>query len=1043
MSLRGRIRKAFGARVPAEMKAGEVAAGMTQAQPFGPGAPIAPYDGYSRTPRTHDFATGYNISSRPKANERVSFDTLRGLVEAYDVAQMCIWHRIDSIRALDWSLVPARGFRGDADAAISTGMAVMAKPDRQNPFGTWLATWLYDILAYDAGALYRLRNRGGRAIGLRVVDGTTIAPLLDYWGNSPEPPAEAYVQYANGVPWNWLTRNDLVYSAFRPRSNTVYGYAPLESILLNSNTDLRFQAYFLQRFTEGNIPEAFASAPETWTPQQIEEFQGYWDAFMLGDQSVKHMIKWMPGGGKIEWSNEKEFSDSFSLFLMRKTCAAYHIVPSDLGFTESVNKSSGETQADVQHRVGDLPLVTHIAGILTDFLQHDMDLPLEFTFDTGQEKEDRLAIAQAWSIYIDKGMASPDEGREELLGLPTDPRRPTPRFYNNTTSGPVPLLAIDGLGGLVDPETFAPAEGQPIPAQPAISAPGVVPVRGTKDADVADAAESIYQATVREAADAIAKAVEPGDDEATKRELSAFRSFRKARRRSGAWRDFEFRHVDARTGHRLNQRGRAAVRKDAGEIACAGLAVQAADTGRVLMLQRALDPADPAGGTWEFPGGHLEGDEQPIAGAVREWCEETRFILPFDPDGMAALAYAEPAWTSGIYAGYVYTVQTESVLDLARRDQVSNPDDPDGDQVEAVAWWSPEQLLDNPVVRPELHQSIDQVLAALGAPAPDDGMCPCGTPAAYDELDGWQHTDGSIGHDDGESVSDKMQHLIKAARGPKGSGADEGAGRWLGWRMDLKAVRYWAPRIAAAFRGAVNAERLAKAWLALNPRSTAGRKADRIRDLDKQAQRWLEKNAPDLAAALEEVMGGVYTDGYLIGLIAAEDAAGITAGAAAGIDWATWEPGDARAAELLLGATGDGAGLKALLNTSGTTIRSVSATRIKQLGRALAEGAERGDSPTTIGKAIEGILTDATRAEMIATTELSRAVSQASIRTYQVNGIESVEWDSAGDGRVCPICQTNNVAPARRPGAEFPTGHTAPPGHPWCRCALVPVTGGS
>jgi SPP1 gp7 family putative phage head morphogenesis protein len=1065
MGLRDRLAKAFGARTPADMQAAEEAAGMSPTRPFSPGTPIPPYDGYSRTPRTLDYVTGYNISARPKENERVSFDTLRGLIESYDVAQMCIWHRIDSIRALDWSLVPARGFSGDADELIDIGMAVLSKPDRQTPFSSWLATWLYDILAYDAGALYRMRNRGGRTIGLRVVDGTTIAPLLDYWGNSPEPPAEAYVQYVQGLPWNWLTRRDLIYVPFRPRSNSPYGLAPLETILLNANTDLRFQAYFLQRFTDGNIPEAFASAPETWTPQQIEEFQGYWDAAMYGDQAAKHQIRWMPGGGKIEWSNEKDFDDSFSLFLMRKTCAAYHIVPSDLGFTETVNKSSGETQADVQHRVGDLPLVAHIQDILTNFLQHDLGLPLEFAFDTGQEKEDRLALAQAWGIYIDKGMASPDEGREQLLGLPADPRRPTPRFYNNTTSGPVPLLSIMGLGGRVDPETFAPAEEQPLPAQPAVTAPGVIPANGTTDAAAADAAEDAYDTAVRATADALTKSAgtaaggpgitadtglhgydlqdddeEPDDDELAKRELSAFRSFRKARRRSGTWRDFEFHHVDARTARRLNQHGRAAVRKDAGEIACAGLAVRAADTGRVLMLQRALDPDDPAGGTWEFPGGHLEGDEKPITGAIREWCEETHMILPFDPDGMAKLAFADPAWVSGCYAGYVYTVPCEQVLDLAHRDQVTNPDDPDGDHVEAVAWWDPAQLRDNPAVRPELLDSLDTVLAALNA---GDAVCPCGRPVTYDELDGWQHTDGSIGHDDGESVSDKMGQLIKAVGGPKGSGADEGAGRWLGWRMDLKAVRYWAPRIAAAFRGAVNPRRLAEAWLALNPRSSARRKTDRIRDLNEQAERWLDKNAPDLAAAIEDTLGGIYTDGYLIGLIAAEDAAGVQAGITAGINWDTWKPGDPTAADLLRGPTGDGAGLESLLTDAGVTIRSIAATRVKTLGRVLAEGAERGDSPTTIAKAIEGLLTDATRAEMIATTELCRAVSQASIRAYLANGIERVTWASAGDGRVCPICQTNAEAGPRRPGAQFPSGQTSPPGHPWCRCALVPVTGGA
>ncbi|MEW2301982.1 phage portal protein [Streptomyces sp. NPDC006655] len=1065
MSLRDRLGKAFGFGQPADMKAGEEAAGMAQTRPFSPGEPLAPYDGYSRTPRSQDYVAGYNINARPKANERVSFDTLRGLIDAYDIAQMCIWHRIDSIRALDWSLVPARGFRGDADAAIDLGMKVLAKPDGQRLFPAWLAAWLYDILAFDAGTLYRRRNRAGRPIGLKVVDGTTIAPLLDYWGDSPEDPAPAYVQYAQGLPWNQLKRSDLIYEPFRPRSNSPYGYAPLESILLNSNTDLRFQAYFLQRFTEGNIPAAFASAPESWTPQQIEEFQGYWDAFLMGDQAIKSQIRWMPGGGKIEWSNEKEFSDGFSLFLMRKTCAAYHVVPADLGFTENVNRSSGETQGDVQHRVGDLPLANHIEGILTGFLQDDMGLPVQFAFDTGQEKEDRLTLAQAWGIYIDKGMASADEGREELLGLPADPRRPTPRFYSTTHAGPVPLLSIDGVGGSIDPETYAPADEQDIPAQPAVPAAGVIAAPGTTDAAAVDAAQDTYQATVRHAAEqqpeAIAKDAAPApaegitadtgiygndldgqeddDDEAAliKGEMAAFRSFRKSRRRTGVWRDFEFRHVDARTGRRLNQGGRLVVRKDAGDIACTGLVVRAADTGRVLMLQRGLDPDDPARGTWEFPGGHLEGDEPPVGAAVREWSEETRCLLPFDPIGMAALAAANPAWVSGIYAGYVYTIPSESMLDLARRDQVNNPDDPDGDCVEAIAWWDPNQLVDNPVVRPELLDSITLVLRALGVGADGDMVCPCGMPIRFDDTDGWMHTDGSHGHDDNESVSEKLG-LAKAAH-PKGDGAREGSDRWPGWTMDLRAVAHWVPRIIDALRGAFNARDLAGAWLALNPRSSKSRKDDRIRDLNQQAERWLEKNAPDLAAAIEKTIAGVYTDGYLIGALCAE--AAITAGGAA-VDWGNWTPGDTKAAQLLLGATGDGAGLEILLRDSGVTIRSIAANRIKALGRLLAEGAERGDSPTTIAAAIEGLLTDASRAEMIATTELARAVSQASLRSYIANDIEFVEWVSAGDGRVCNLCADNADGGPRRPGTFFPTGQTAPPGHPWCRCALVPVIPG-
>lgn len=579
MGVRDRIKKVFGNSVPGAIQAAEARAGMDATKPFSPGEPISPYDGYSRVPRTLDYTTGYNIATRPRTHERVAFDTLKGLIEAYDVAQTCIWHRIDSIRSLDWSLVPARGYSGDTSDAIDFGMRVLEKPDGQNFFSNWLAEWLYDTLAYDAGALYRLRNRRDDVIGLRVVDGTTIAPLLDYYGNSPEDPAEAYVQYANGVPWNWLTRRDLIYSPFRSISSSPYGRAPLESILLNANTDLRFQQYFLERFTSGNIPAAFASSPESWTPQQIEDFQTLWDSFMLGDQTAKSQVKWMPPGSKIEWSNEKEFTDAFSLFLMRKTCAAYHVVPADLGFTESVNRSSGETQADVQHRVGDLPLISHIQGVLTHFLRHDLGLPVEFAFDTGQEKEDRLALAQAWGICVDKGAASPDEMREDLLGLPGDPQRPTPRFYSTTRLGPVPLLAIAGVAGRVDPETYGPAEDQPILDQPFVPPPGVVPAAGTTDAAASLAAEDAYQTKVHHELQSERQVTKEGitsstgitsydlvddeedEDELVKAELAAFRKFRKARRRQGTWRDFEFRYVGHEVGSELNREGRRTVKK--------------------------------------------------------------------------------------------------------------------------------------------------------------------------------------------------------------------------------------------------------------------------------------------------------------------------------------------------------------------------------------------------------------------------------------------------------------------------------------------------
>ena len=140
----------------------------------------------------------------------------------------------------------------------------------------------------------------------------------------------------------------------------------------------------------------------------------------------------------------------------------------------------------------------------------------------------------------------------------------------------------------------------------------------------------------------------------------------------------------------------------------AGIAVRAADTGRILMLQRAFEEDDPAGGHWEFPGGRLEDGESAFDAARREWEEEVHLKLP---DGDLTGIWNA---SNGRYRGFVLTVPDEDAVDiLGPRDDVDNPDDEDGDLVEALAWWEPAQLKDNPAVREELAGDVKRVRRAL------------------------------------------------------------------------------------------------------------------------------------------------------------------------------------------------------------------------------------------------------------------------------------------------------------------------------------------
>lgn len=155
------------------------------------------------------------------------------------------------------------------------------------------------------------------------------------------------------------------------------------------------------------------------------------------------------------------------------------------------------------------------------------------------------------------------------------------------------------------------------------------------------------------------------------------------------------------------------VHKDQGKLIVAGLAVLARDTGRVLMHQRSLEPGDPAGGTWEFPGGHIDPGEGPLEAALREWCEEVGLPLP---DGRMA-----GSWTShnGVYQGFVYLTPAEAAVDLLHgRGEVTNPD---GDHFEAVAWVRVDEL-NNHNLRPQLLVDLAQIKDVLRTAIKERGV---------------------------------------------------------------------------------------------------------------------------------------------------------------------------------------------------------------------------------------------------------------------------------------------------------------------------------
>jgi SPP1 gp7 family putative phage head morphogenesis protein len=531
------------ARAPEELELALAEQGLSWGPPFPPGRPLDPFWGYRRPARTWDYTVGENVQLTPRWG-RVSFQTLKAIYDAYDVAQVCTRHLINDVRSLDYNWEPIPGIKADVSGDIEEAIAFFDSPDKRQPFRSWLAEYLQDVLRYDAGSLYIRRSEAGDPLAWEVISGTTIIPLIDFYGRRPEDETDtetpedlfegeivpAYVQIINGLPWDWLASDDLIYQPWNPLPESQYGLAPLEAVLLSANTDVRFQWHFLQFFTEGTIPAGFMEAPPDQSdPAQIAHWQETWDAIMQGDQGKLRQIRWVPNGSKFTEAkpSSNKFDELFPLYLMRRTCAAFGVTPNDLGFTESVNRATGDTQIDVQFRVGTSPLLRHVEDTINLFVKQHLKLRCRINFDDGKETEDRVATATADKIYVESGVKGVDEVRQSL-GLHVDKSRPMPRFINNTRSGPIPLLALESMAGEIDPETYGPSDAQKPVSTPFSPPPGAIPPAGSPEAiaaaeHTAQSARDLVEATVGEtpATDPSLKpaaAPAKGEDETTEAE---------------------------------------------------------------------------------------------------------------------------------------------------------------------------------------------------------------------------------------------------------------------------------------------------------------------------------------------------------------------------------------------------------------------------------------------------------------------------------------------------------------------------------------------
>lgn len=280
------------------------------------------------------------------------------------------------------------------------------------------------------------------------------------------------------------------------------------------------------------------------------------------------------------------------------------------------------------------------------------------------------------------------------------------------------------------------------------------------------------------------------------------------------------------------------------------------------------------------------------------------------------------------------------------------------------------------------------------------------------------------------------------------------AAAWPGWSKDEAVAAHYAPRLRSALADIIDARALAAAWLA-SQRHTPTVKADQPDQAAQQNQppppgetdagraaveigagvaataalAFLlhhlgstgDGAADAVAAQLEPVLADLHAEGAYVGQQAAQAVLDGTTG-----QWGGWTPGHPETARAALDTT-----------PPPPDPAEIAATRLDEVARAMAAAAADHSTVADLADQIDHVV-HGSWADATATTETTRASTDAAVGVYRAARVRATTWLTANDVAVCPYCVENEEHGPVPLGEAFPTGDESPPAHPRCRCCLMP-----
>ena len=429
--------------------------------PFGPGWPLRhqPIDrNQAQTGRPKPRSYEYDVSENIQIGQRERLTPWNILQQAADqpLFRKCI-NRRKSICELPYAVVidpraiaarqsnlKDKGEARDIEAALRAQhtddivriSTWLEEPDKWNgqDWEHWCAMLMEQHLVFDAVPVTIDVNVAGDPAGFRILDGKTIKPLIDEWGNRPLPPRPAYQQILWGYPrGEWaaasavegaindgdtvaesvFAANELSYERRIERRWTQYGLPPTEVALIDGLLWSRRFGWILGEYTEGVQPASFLinKGDVEWSPELNSDYEHSINDRLSGNTAERMRYKLLPVGIEPVQSVEhaERYRPDYDLFIIKLVAGDFGIPITEIGFTETgaLGSSFHEGNQDILNRQTRIPDANWVGKKATWLCRRYLKMPSVLMVKIlGLESEDEAAADEVAQNRVRSGRAT-------------------------------------------------------------------------------------------------------------------------------------------------------------------------------------------------------------------------------------------------------------------------------------------------------------------------------------------------------------------------------------------------------------------------------------------------------------------------------------------------------------------------------------------------------------------------------------------------------------------------------------------------------------